>query len=192
MSPFDGNLFDVENYLARETIGDTGGNEADEDTPLHPPPIVAWRPAHEQLVLRAQGARGVVIRPAMVYGRGGGFAGDFARQAREQAAVRIVGKGENRWPFVHVDDLADLYVLALAAAAGSLYFAAAGSSVAVKDVALAAAHGAPVKSIPLEEARRAIGPVADALVLDQIVSSRKAVRELGWSPKAKPVIEDLA
>jgi nucleoside-diphosphate-sugar epimerase len=173
-------------------LGDTGGKEADEETQLHPPPIVAWRPAVEQLVLRAQGARGVVIRPAMVYGRGGGFTGDFARQARKQGAVRFVGTGENRWPFVHVDDLADLYVLALGAPAGALYFASAGPSIPVKEVARAASHGAAVDGIPLEEARLAMGPVADALVLDQIVSGRKAVRELGWSPKAKPVVEELA
>src|SRR6185437_11887225 len=77
-------------------LGDTGGTEADEDTPLRPPLIAAWRPAIEQLVVRAQGPRGIVIRPAMVYGRGGGFTGDFARQAKEQGAVRIVGHGENR------------------------------------------------------------------------------------------------
>jgi nucleoside-diphosphate-sugar epimerase len=171
-------------------LGDTGGAEADEETPLNPVPLVAWRPAVEQLVLGAQGPRGVVIRPAMVYGRGGGFLGDFARQGREHGAVRIVGTGTNRWPFVHVDDLADLYVLALGAVAGSLYFASAGPSIPVKDAAHAAANGAPVKSIPLEEARRALGPVADALVLDQIVSSRKAIRELGWSPKAKSPLED--
>jgi nucleoside-diphosphate-sugar epimerase len=128
----------------------------------------------------------------MVFGRGGGFAGDFVRQARERGEIRIVGTGENRWPFVHVDDLADLYVLALAAEAGSLYFASAGPSIPVKEVALAAAHGARVESIPLEAARRALGPVAEALVLDQIISSRKAARELGWSPKSKPVLEELA
>jgi nucleoside-diphosphate-sugar epimerase len=171
-------------------LGDTGGVEADEETPLRPAPLVAWRPAVEQLVLHAQGPRGIVIRPAMVYGRGGGFVGDFARQARERRAVRIVGNGENRWPFVHVEDLADLYVLALGAQAGSLYYASAGPSVAVKDVAAAAAHGAPVEGIPVDEARRALGPVAEALVLDQLVSSRKAARELGWSPKARPVLED--
>jgi nucleoside-diphosphate-sugar epimerase len=172
-------------------LGDTGGAEADEETPLRPAPLVAWRPAVEQLVLKTQGPRGVVIRPAMVYGRNGGFVASFIQQAREQGAVRIVGSGGNRWPFVHVEDLADLYVLALNAAAGSLYFAAAGPSLAVKDVARAAAHGVPLQSIPLEEARRAMGPVADALVLDQLISSRKAVRELGWSPKGKPVLEEI-
>jgi nucleoside-diphosphate-sugar epimerase len=171
-------------------LGDTGGREADEETALNPIPIVAWRPAHERLVRETPGSRGVVIRPAMVYGRGGGFVGDFVRQAREQGVVRIVGTGANRWPFVHVDDLADLYVLALSAPAGSLYFASAGPSVPVAEVARAAAAGAPVESIPPDEARRGMGPLVDGLLLDQLVSSRKAMRELGWRPTARPVLEE--
>ena len=175
-------------------MGDTGGEEADETTPIHPIPLVAWRPAHEQLVLEAQGPRGIVIRPAMVYGRGGGFAGDFQRQARQQGVVRHVGAGDNRWPLVHVDDLAGLYVLALQAPAGSLYFASAGPSMRVQDVARAAAApcGARVEAIPVEEARRAMGLIADALTLDQLISSRKAMRELGWTPQAKSVLEELS
>jgi nucleoside-diphosphate-sugar epimerase len=177
--------------------GDTGGREADETWPANPTPLVAWRPAHEQLVLETQGPRGVVIRPAMVYGRGGGITGGmvggFQRQARE-GVVRYVGTGENRWPFVHVDDLADLYVLALQAPAGSLYFASAGPSIAVKDVAQAAASaaGARTESMPIEEARRTMGPMADALCLDQMITSRKAIQELGWTPKAKSVLKELA
>jgi hypothetical protein len=61
----------------------------------------------------------------------------------------------------------------------------------VKDVALAEARGGTVRSVGVEEARRALGPVADALILDQIVSSRKAVRELGWNPKGREVLEEL-
>lgn len=174
-------------------LGNTGGREADESWPVNPTPLVAWRPAHEQLVREAQGPRGVVIRPAMVYGRGGGVVGGFQRQGRE-GIVRYVGSGENRWPFVHVEDLAGLYVLALQAPAGSLYFASAGPSIAVKDVALAAAAptGARVESIPIEEARRTMGPMADALCLDQLISSRKAMEELGWTPTSKSVGEELA
>ncbi|HEV2446314.1 MAG TPA: NAD-dependent epimerase/dehydratase family protein [Candidatus Sulfopaludibacter sp.] len=107
-------------------MGNTGGQTADETSPVNPTPLVAWRPAHEQLVLQAQGIRGIVIRPAMVYGRGGGIVASFV-EAAKKGVVQFVGAGENRWPFVHVDDLADLYLLALgAAAAGSLYFAAEG------------------------------------------------------------------
>jgi nucleoside-diphosphate-sugar epimerase len=172
-------------------VGDTGGREADESWPLNPAALVAWRPAHERLVLEAQGPRGIVIRPAVVYGRGGGLIGDFQQQARD-GVVRYVGSGENRWPFVHVEDLAGLYVLALQASAGSLYFAAAGPAIRVKEVALAAAaRGARVESIPIEEARSTMGPMADALMLDQLISSRKAMQELGWTPKAKSVMEEL-
>jgi nucleoside-diphosphate-sugar epimerase len=171
-------------------LGDTGDREADETWPLNPTPLVAWRPAHEQLVLQAQGARGIVIRPAIVYGRGGGIVGDLQRQGREGGVVRYIGTGENRWPFVHVEDLAALYILALQAPAGSLYFAAAGPSFRAK--AVAAAAGPRAESIPLEKARLTMGPMADALILDQSISSRKAMQELGWSPKAKSVLEELA
>jgi nucleoside-diphosphate-sugar epimerase len=168
-------------------MGDTGGHVVDESSPVNPTPLVAWRPSHEKLAMEAGGT---VLRPAMVYGRGGGFVAGFASAARS-GAVQVVGSGENRWPLVHVDDLADLYVLALKAKPGSLYFASAGPSVPVKQVAQQAARGARVEFISLEEARKTMGPLADALTLDQLISSRKAMEELGWTPKAKPVLEDL-
>jgi nucleoside-diphosphate-sugar epimerase len=173
-------------------LGDTGGQEADESTPLHPAPIVAWRPAHEQLVLTAEGMRGIVIRPGMVYGREGGIMAGFVRERKSSGVVHYVGSGENRWPCVHVDDLADLYVLALQAPAGGLYFASAGPSVAVKDIARAAAAGGTIEAVALDRARETLGPLADALAMDQLVSSAKATRELGWSPKAKSVVEELS
>jgi len=108
--------------------------------------------------------------------------------------VRYVGPGDNRWPFVHVEDLADLYILALQAPSGSLYFASSGAAIPVKEVAHAATArtGARIESIPIPEARLTMGPMADALTLDQMISSRKAMQELGWTPKAKSVIEELA
>lgn len=170
-------------------MGDTGGHVADESTPPDPTSLVAWRPAHENRVLHAQGVRGIVIRPAMVYGRGGGPVRLFAAQS---GVVQFVGTGENRWPFVHVDDLADLYVRALDAPAGSLYFASAGESVPVREVARCAARGARVEAIPIDQARQTMGPLADALTLDQLISAQKAERDLGWKPRARPVLEELA
>jgi nucleoside-diphosphate-sugar epimerase len=172
-------------------MGNTGGHVADETTPVNPVALVQWRPPHEQLVLRAKGVRGIVIRPGMVYGRGGGLVGQLFRPD-EQGVVHYVGTGENRWSFVHVEDLADLYLLALRAPAGSLYFAVAGPAVPVPIVAQAAAHGAQVEAIPLEVARRSMGGFADALALDCMVTARKAIEELGWKPIARPVLEDLA
>ena len=175
--------------------GNTGDRVADEDTPLAPIPFVAWRPAVEQLVLAAarRGVQGVVLRPVIVYGRGGGLVRAFVQSARERGAARIIGSGENRWTFVHVDDLADLYVRALRAPSGTLLLGAHGPARRIRDVAEAASRaagaGGKVEMVPLEEARKTMGPVADGLAIDQQISGE---RLLGWRPKGPSVLEDLA
>ena len=88
------------------------GEVLDEDSEPHPVRIYSWRPALEREVLRAGGT---VIRPGMVYGRGGGPMNQFADMADEYGVPRHVGDGRNHWSMVHVDDLADLYVLLLKA-----------------------------------------------------------------------------
>ena len=180
-------------------FGSTGANVADERTPLNPTPLVAHRAAVEQEILgsKNRGVRAIVIRPALVFGRGGNGVLNMLRQsARENGAVRFVGDGQNRWPFVDVDDLAQLYVLALEKAPpGSLYNGSHGPSYRVREVAEAASIGAGAKgkteSWPLEEARKKLGPFADALALDQQISGEKARKELGWSPHAKSALDDL-
>jgi nucleoside-diphosphate-sugar epimerase len=175
--------------------GNTGGKVAGESSPLNPPAIVAWRPAVERLVLDAAGkdVRTAVIRPAMVYGRGGGILAGFVQSVRQTGRVRIVGDGENRWTFVHVDDLADLYVRALERSpAGEVYLAASGPAVPVREVARAAGRGGEVETWPIEEARRELGLLSDALTLDQLVASTKAARLLGWVPRGPSVLEELA
>lgn len=162
-------------------MGSTGGHVVDETAPLNPVSLVTWRPAHEEIVRQAKGARGVVIRPAMVVGRGGGFVASLFRPDA-RGVVTYVGTGENRWSTVHVDDLADLYVLALGAPAGSLYFAATGPATPVPVIAQAFAGGAPLEALSVEDARRTMGPLADALAIDCMVTGLKAVRELGWAP----------
>jgi len=95
-----------------------------------------------------------------------------------------------------VDDLAALYVQALRAAAGTLLFAAHGPAVRVRDVAEAASRaagaGGKVEIVPIEEARKTMGPFADALALDQQISGERAQRVLGWRPQARSVLEELA
>src|SRR6266700_3702383 len=57
--------------------GDTSDRMVDETTPPKPAKLVAWRPAHEQMVLQAAGVRGLVIRPGDVYGGSGGLTGQW-------------------------------------------------------------------------------------------------------------------
>jgi len=179
-------------------LGNTGDTPADESAPLNPIALVAWRPAVEAVVLKAakQNVRAIVIRPAIVYGRGGGIPAELVKSARETGSARYVGDGQNRWPMVHVHDLADLFARALdLAAPGTLLHAADDTAFRVREIAEAASDAASAgrrtSSWPLEEARKSLGAYADALVLDQLVSAERAKAMLGWNPREKSVIEDL-
>ena len=178
--------------------GDTAGKVVDESSPPNPAPLVAWRQGVEDRVLAGarRKIRTVVIRPAIVYGRGGGIPAGFVESARKEGAAQLVGTGENRWSFVHVDDLADLYLLALEnAPPGTLLLGVSGEAHPVRDVAAAASRGAGaegrIRAWPLEDARKKLGAYADALVLDQQASGRRAQQLLGWQPHRADILEDI-
>ncbi|HET6796491.1 MAG TPA: NAD-dependent epimerase/dehydratase family protein [Gemmatimonadales bacterium] len=180
------------------SYGDTGGKVVDETSPPRPAALVAWRQGVEERVIEAakRGIRSVVIRPAIVYGRGGGIPAGFVESARQQGAAQYVGTGDNRWPFVHVDDLADLYLLAVEKAPpGTLLLAVSGPSFPVREVAAAASRGAGAggrtAAWPLENARNKLGGYADALVLDQQASGKRAEELLGWRAHRPGILEDL-
>ena len=178
--------------------GDTGGKVVDETSPLNAAEVVGWRPDVERRVLDGakRGIRSVVIRPAIVYGRGGGIPAGFVESARKEGAARHVGTGKNRWPLVHVDDLADLYLLALEKATpGTLLLGVSGPSRPVSEIAAAASRGAGAGgrtvATPLDEARKKMGAYADALTLDQQASGQRAQDLLGWKPRRPDALEEL-
>ncbi|WP_308314423.1 NAD-dependent epimerase/dehydratase family protein [Streptomyces sp. GbtcB7] len=170
-----------------------------EDAPFAPPQITAWRIENEKRVLaRAEsGGHPVVVMPGIVYGRAGGVPQLLlVNQGRANGVVPCIGDGDNRWALVHVEDLAELYVLALGAPAGSVYAGAGGQNVAFKDIANAASSAAGcagnVHHLTLDEARGMLGLLADALVLDQQFSGERARRELGWRPTHQDALTVLA
>lgn len=167
--------------------GNTGSAVADEAHPLRPPPAVAWRPAVERLVLEMPGVRGAVLRPGVVYGGRGGLTGMWFAGAAA-GDLRMVGGGANRWAMVHVDDLADAYVRAAeAGVAGEVLNLTDEAAATLGGLARAAGDAAGyrkvITSTPLAEASAQLGPFAEALALDQRVSSERARRVLGWRPR---------
>ena len=177
--------------------GSRGDAVVDEDAPLNPLPIVAWRPAHEQLVLGAGGrVRPIVIRPGIVYGDGGGMPGQMVTPPGE-ASSRVVGDGTNRWPTVRHDALAELYGAAVdVRVARGAYNAARGAAVPYDEIARAASRAAggdgSFARVTLEQARGAMGPFADALACDLQVDASKAARELRWEPHRPTLLEELS
>jgi nucleoside-diphosphate-sugar epimerase len=168
--------------------GDTGDRTVDETTPPNPIALVAWRPAHEHLVLQAPGVRGLVIRPGCLYGGPGGLTAPWFADASAGKPPTVVGDGRSRWAMVHVDDLADAYVRAgESGLSGEVFDVADRSHATALEMASAAARAAGytevIRPVPVAEARKALGGLADALALSQRVDAGKAGRLLGWQPR---------
>jgi nucleoside-diphosphate-sugar epimerase len=165
---------------------------ADETAPLNPTALVSWRPAHEQRVLDAASGmlRTAIIRPGIVYGGSRGIVSDLFKDAAN-GLVRIIGSGDNRWPLVYDRDLGDLYLrIASSRDASGLFHANDEGDECVNDIVSAIADQAAlrpsIRRVPIEEARKKMGPLADALALDQVVRSPRA-HQLGWNPSLHSV-----
>jgi len=178
--------------------GDTQGRVAGEVAMLRPAALVAWRPPVEDMVLEAKsrGVASVVLRPGIVFGRGGGFVGGMFQQARAEGRVSVAGDGENHWSLIHVDDLADLYTRVVTdPAAGEVFVACGGVPQPVRKIALAVSKACgiagKVECVPLPRAREVFGPAADCMAMDQKVASTKAARFFGWMAKHPSVFDEI-
>ena len=72
--------------------GNTGDKLINESIPTNPIKLVAWRPAHEELVMNAATSRihTIVIRPACVYGGSGGLTAMWFDSATKEKKIQIV------------------------------------------------------------------------------------------------------
>jgi len=180
----------------------TYGSNADitEDSPAAPPALTAWRGANEARVLGAEGVRGIVVVPSIVYGRGAGLARlivDAPRGEGVAPALHLIGDGAQHWATVHVDDLAALYVLALEQGdAGSVYLGASGVNPTVRELGEAAATAAGIAggvvAETVEETSERLGAgLTEALLLDQQSRGSKGRIDLGWEPNGPTLLDEI-
>lgn len=175
-------------------LGERPTAVAEDASTDRPAAAVAWRVEHERLVLG--GAAGpiaaAVIRPGMVFGgRGGVFNAWFDSGAKE-GAVAFVGTGRQHWSFVHVEDLAELYRAVLERRATGVFHGVDGKPERVEDAARAVSEAlgkGAVRAVPVEEARKAMGGMADAMAMDQVIATARA-REVGWAPRRRSFGEE--
>ncbi|HEX7153544.1 MAG TPA: NAD-dependent epimerase/dehydratase family protein [Thermoanaerobaculia bacterium] len=159
-------------------LGNTDG--ADENAPVNPLTIVGWRPAIEEMVL---GAGGAVLRPGCVYGGKQSLLADWFASAEQQQPLRLVGDGTNRWAMVDLHELADLYVKAVEQRATGVLHGIDDSDATLEECARAVAPDATFQKTPLADAREKLGPFAEALAVDQRISSSYTRQKLGWNPR---------
>ena len=165
------------------------GVPTDESSPVKPITIVAWRVPHERLVLDAYDGHFVssVIRPGCVYGGKQSLLADWFAAAEQDRPARIVGDGRNRWAMVDLHDLVDCYIAVAEKRLAGLFHAVDDSREPLDGCARAvyeaSGHRLQLELVPLEKARQSLGPFAEALAVDQEVSSAKTRQDLGWNPQ---------
>ncbi|WP_280171618.1 SDR family oxidoreductase [Agrobacterium pusense] len=177
-------------------IGDPGnGGPAREDVfdAGHFNPRVASELAGQEQL--ASGVNlGVVRLPQVHDTLKQGLISPYITMAREKGVVAYVGEGANRWAAAHVDDVAKLYMLAVARAeSGARYHAVAEEGVVAREIAevVASGLGLPTASLTKEEAETHFGWFAMFAAADITASSALTRQKLGWQPSGPSLLTDL-
>lgn len=188
-------------------VGDASGGEGSDNLYYEgqlpaATPDKAARVAIDDLVLAAakDGVRSAVLCNSLIYGHSLGVHRDsvqlprLIKQARKSGVVRHVGSGGNIWSNVHIEDVVELYALALEKTpAGTFYFVESGEA-SFRDMsnAIAKALGlGPAQDWPLKDAEAEWGyEMANyGLGSNSRVRGKNARELLGWVPKNTSVLD---
>lgn len=176
---------------------DPTGAETTESSPPDTHPInTRMKVEQHSLALASKGIRVTGVRLApYVYGRGGSGVKLFMGMSAKAGCVTCVDGGRNRTTTVHVDDAAQLYMLAAQKGkAGELFNAGAATDVTARQIfdAIAAAIEVPVRDISHADAEAQIGETfAWFLKAVNRASGAKAVKELGWQPEGMGILDEI-
>ena len=178
--------------VADLAAGEPSDQVYDEDTPVRPLPGRKARVALNDAVLAAakDGVRAVVICPSLIYGAGRGVNARSIQipwliaLAKKHGVPKHIGRGENVWSNVHIDDLVDLYLLALdKAPPGAFYYAENGEN-SMREVCRAIGRmlglGERTEPMTLEEAAAEWGEGA----ANYTMGSNSRVRARPRAPRA--------
>jgi nucleoside-diphosphate-sugar epimerase len=174
-----------------------------EDTYFEPAPNRQSRVTINRLVRQAgidKGIRTVVICPAMIYGAGRGLQPDsdqlpkLMALSKQLGAGIYFGKGLNRYSNVHIDDLVDLYLLAIDKAPAASFFFAESGHASFKEIAELISRslgcGGKTQSLSVKLLVQQFGESARYGVASNSRVSAVNARRLGWSPKG-PSLADV-
>ena len=129
-----------------------------------------------------------IVRPSHVYGSGGWYEEEFVKRLKQPGRFAVIGKGDNWWDVIRVEDVASALVdAAEKAPVGAVYHAADDEPIRFYDfIALTAdALGTkPPRRIPKRVASLVGGRHAITAVTRSARSSNTRLKqELGWQPR---------
>lgn len=191
--------------VADDAEGEPSDAVFDEDTPFTPPPLRVARVALDRDIraAAARGVRSVVLCNSLIYGRGLGLHEESVQVpslvalARQRGVASHVGRGLNVWSTVHVEDVADLYLVALEKAPGGSFWFVENGEASFRDMANAIGRtlglGERTEPWPIAEAVAAWGESKARFTMasNSRVRAGKARAELGWRPGRPSVIADI-
>jgi nucleoside-diphosphate-sugar epimerase len=183
-------------FASTVVTGDAHGELLDEDSVLPVETAYGRSKQEGERLLRASRLPGVVVRPSHVYGPGGWFADELVKRLCEPGRFAVVGRGENWWDVVHVEDVARALCDAAESAPGdSTFHVVDDAPIRLADfiatIASALGVGAP-RHVPVWLARIAAGgdPVA-AVTRSARSSNARVKRELDWAPRYPTAAEGV-
>jgi nucleoside-diphosphate-sugar epimerase len=157
---------------------------------------MAARAETEKAVLNAAGVRGIVIRPGLVYGEGRGYdLPNLIALTKTHGAAPHLGVGGVRQGYVHLDDLVELYVLALESAPAGTMLHGVTDEIALGDLAAAVSRllgsGGRTENLSLMELYTRGGGGGVSLSVNKRLASEKTKKVLNWTPTRYDILEDV-
>ena len=150
----------------------------------------------ERAVLAATGVRGIIVRPGNVWGYGGSV--DIPKAialARAHGVAPHWGAGRATQGAVHLDDVVDLYRLAIARGRPGGVYHAVSEETSQRELGLAIGRmlgvGDRTESVSLERMSELGGVRGVRLSLNKRLSAERTKAELGWAPQRLGVLADV-
>ena len=185
-------------FASTVVTGEADGAVLDEQSELPVETEYGRSKQEGERLVRESGLEHAILRPSHVYGPGGWFALELVTRLRGVGRAAVVGRGDNWWDVVHVDDVAAGFVAAAERApAGAVFHLVDDEPISQYDfvalVAKALGTGRP-RRVPVWLARMAAGadPVR-AVIRSARSSNARAKAQLGWTlrfPTAEQGVPD--
>jgi nucleoside-diphosphate-sugar epimerase len=166
----------------------------DETTEPNPKHFLAFRRELEKEALALKNVGVVVLRPGFMYGNDG-----YNSQSTDWFEMGDAGQGvyrgdrEKSWSWIHIEDLADAFVLAVEAGRsidGELFNLADDRYPKCVDVMRRCVEVAGYKGEITFEGPMEGNNTSTWFDQNELISSEKARRILGWQPKHNGILED--
>lgn len=174
-------------FTSTVVTGDAGGRVLTEDEPL--PVVTPYGRSKQECerMLADSGLPHVIVRPSHVYGPGGWYVEELVERLRSPGRFCVIGRGDNLWDVVHVDDVVSALMLALDdLPSGEIYHCVDDEPITYYDFMALTAEtlgmGAP-RRIPAGIVRLVAGANAVDAVTRSARSSNAKLRGAGWEPR---------